>query len=225
MLGSCFLRRTTFSSFLQISPTIVYLFDIISYGINGLAIKLYRAKTFNNNFNKEIGSPLQWYLKSIGLNITNEIYEKNKFSFDIAFFGVYDFYNLNNDTYINLQKKLINCPNTENYQKLKEYSNKYYDNTNLNNFINNYDYYHFCYCIEHLQKIKNIKNFDVPDKIYIKSISLLGIIKKLNNSILNKILNDLFVAKDEIDKKNFEQAYQILNNIINRNIKYFKKVC
>lgn len=218
-----------------VDECIEYLFDFVSYGINGLSMKLYGNKQVIYDYSKKDKCPFDYYLELIGIELNSEIYLKNRDKFNTLFFDIYDFYDLSN------RKTLIKnygCSNDEEFLsndlfnsnpneafKRRKYLFDNYDYSRLTDFLNEYDLYRFRYCIDYLYDIYNC--YDVDDKnenIYIKSVNLLCNIKEINNSTLNKIINDLFEIRKYIQEDNLKEAYKLLNNIVNRNIRFFKRV-
>ena len=218
-----------------VDECIGYLFDIVSYGINGLSMKLYGNKQVIYDYSKKDKCPFDYYLELIGIELNSEIYLKNRYEFNSMFFRIYHFNDLSN------RKTLIEnygCSNDEEFLsndlfnsnpneafKRRKYLFDNYDYSRLTDFLNEYDLYRFRYCVDYLYDIYNC--YDVDDKnenIYIKSINLLCNIKEINNSTLNKIINDLFEIRKYIQEDNLKEAYKLLNNIVNRNIRFFKRV-
>jgi len=218
-----------------VDESIEYLFDIVSYGINGLSMKLYGKKQVIYDYTKEDKCSFDYYLELIGIELNSEIYLKNRDKFNTLFFDIYDFYDLSN------RKTLIKnygCFNEEDFFsselfnsnpneafKRRKYLFDNYDYSKLTDFLNEYDLYRFRFYVDYLYKIYNRSiEFEINDEIVDELLNVLCNIKRINNSTLNKILNDLFEIRRCIQEDNLKESYKLLDNIVNRNIKFFKRV-
>lgn len=218
-----------------VDECIEYLFDIVSYGINGLSMKLYGKKQVVYDYSKEDKCSFDYYLELIGIELNNEIYLKNRDKFNSLFFDIYEFYNLSNRKTLienygcSNEKDFFSCElfnsNPQEILKRRKYLFDNYDYSKLTDYLNEYDLYRFRFYVDYLYKIYNRSiEFDINDKILNEMLNVLCIVKKINNSTLNKILNDLFEIRRCIQEDNLKESYKLLDNIVNRNIKFFKRV-
>lgn len=93
----------------------------------------------------------------------------------------------------------------------------YFNDISFNEFINDMFLYMFICNVEELQKTKFSEDEDV-------SANIIQVIKSKKYSTINKIYEDIVEAYKHIINKEYSNAYEIFDKIIQRNKKYFKRM-